>query len=213
MAAVAVWGHRVCQCSLALQLATQWEVSLYNTVPKFSKSNLFASRSLSRLSSACRLCPCGGGISVIARVSILHPNLHLVSIGQLDPQLLCGERHRRSTGVVSLSPVCRESKSSFERDLMQVVGVLVRSCRSFRINLSHYSRTGIHSGPGCFSLSTTSYSARNTLYKPCKMSTHTVQEEWTANRVRETFLEYFKKNGHTFGTRGDMVSSVMKLTC
>jgi alanyl-tRNA synthetase len=25
------------------------------------------------------------------------------------------------------------------------------------------------------------------------------QHEWGAKRVRETFLEYFKKNGHTFG--------------
>jgi len=25
------------------------------------------------------------------------------------------------------------------------------------------------------------------------------QHEWTASRVRETFLDYFKKNGHTFG--------------
>ena len=25
------------------------------------------------------------------------------------------------------------------------------------------------------------------------------QEQWPAARVRETFLEYFKKNGHTFG--------------
>lgn len=24
--------------------------------------------------------------------------------------------------------------------------------------------------------------------------------EWTASQVRETFLDYFKKNGHTFGT-------------
>ena len=25
------------------------------------------------------------------------------------------------------------------------------------------------------------------------------QEQWPAARVRETFLEYFKQNGHTFG--------------
>lgn len=25
------------------------------------------------------------------------------------------------------------------------------------------------------------------------------QEQWPAARVRETFLDYFKKNGHTFG--------------
>jgi hypothetical protein len=25
------------------------------------------------------------------------------------------------------------------------------------------------------------------------------QHEWNADRVRETFLDYFKKNGHTFG--------------
>ena len=26
------------------------------------------------------------------------------------------------------------------------------------------------------------------------------QEQWPAARVRETFLDFFKKNGHTFGT-------------
>ena len=26
------------------------------------------------------------------------------------------------------------------------------------------------------------------------------QHEWNAVRVRQTFLDYFKKNGHTFGT-------------
>jgi alanyl-tRNA synthetase len=25
------------------------------------------------------------------------------------------------------------------------------------------------------------------------------QHEWGAKKVRETFLDYFKKNGHTFG--------------
>jgi len=25
------------------------------------------------------------------------------------------------------------------------------------------------------------------------------EHEWNANRVRKTFLEYFGKNGHTFG--------------
>ncbi len=28
------------------------------------------------------------------------------------------------------------------------------------------------------------------------------EETWTAVRVRDTFLEYFKKNGHTFGQSG-----------
>ena len=29
------------------------------------------------------------------------------------------------------------------------------------------------------------------------MSSNT--SDWTAQRVRDTFLDYFKKNGHTFG--------------
>jgi alanyl-tRNA synthetase len=31
------------------------------------------------------------------------------------------------------------------------------------------------------------------------MASDTSRPEWTAPRVRETFLEYFKQNGHTFG--------------
>lgn len=31
------------------------------------------------------------------------------------------------------------------------------------------------------------------------MASDTSRPEWTATRVRETFLEYFKQNGHTFG--------------
>ena len=30
-------------------------------------------------------------------------------------------------------------------------------------------------------------------------TTQVAMPEWTATKVRETFLEYFKKNGHTFG--------------
>jgi alanyl-tRNA synthetase len=30
-------------------------------------------------------------------------------------------------------------------------------------------------------------------------STKLDPSEWTALRVRETFLDYFKQNGHTFG--------------
>jgi hypothetical protein len=32
-----------------------------------------------------------------------------------------------------------------------------------------------------------------------RMASDTSRPEWTAPRVRETFLEYFKQNGHTFG--------------
>jgi alanyl-tRNA synthetase len=36
------------------------------------------------------------------------------------------------------------------------------------------------------------------------------QHEWTAVRVRETFLDYFKKNGHTFGeTKHDWSSDTV----
>lgn len=30
-------------------------------------------------------------------------------------------------------------------------------------------------------------------------STTSVEEQWTASRVRDTFLGYFKQHGHTFG--------------
>ena len=30
-------------------------------------------------------------------------------------------------------------------------------------------------------------------------STDSSQEQWPASKVRETFLEYFKEHGHTFG--------------
>lgn len=30
-------------------------------------------------------------------------------------------------------------------------------------------------------------------------STISAKEQWPASRVRDTFLDYFKKNGHTFG--------------
>lgn len=32
------------------------------------------------------------------------------------------------------------------------------------------------------------------------MTEQVPQHEWNAARVRKTFLEYFEKNGHTFGT-------------
>ena len=32
------------------------------------------------------------------------------------------------------------------------------------------------------------------------MSSQNAEEQWTALRVRETFLDYFKERGHTFGT-------------
>lgn len=31
------------------------------------------------------------------------------------------------------------------------------------------------------------------------VSTASAEEQWTASRVRDTFLGYFKQNGHTFG--------------
>ena len=30
------------------------------------------------------------------------------------------------------------------------------------------------------------------------------QHEWSAVRVRQTFLDYFKDNGHTFGTENGL---------
>ena len=39
------------------------------------------------------------------------------------------------------------------------------------------------------------------------------QEQWPAAKVRETFLEYFRKNGHTFGTLPLLYTSTSQLIC
>lgn len=39
-------------------------------------------------------------------------------------------------------------------------------------------------------------------------SSASVDVEWSARRVRETFLEYFKKNGHTIGTSVNFIVAV-----
>lgn len=35
------------------------------------------------------------------------------------------------------------------------------------------------------------------------------QEQWPAAKVRETFLEYFRKNGHTFGMLPSLYTSTI----
>lgn len=41
---------------------------------------------------------------------------------------------------------------------------------------------------------------QNNIVKIVRMaSTISAEEPWTASRVRDTFLGYFKQNGHTFG--------------
>ncbi len=39
------------------------------------------------------------------------------------------------------------------------------------------------------------------------------QEQWPAARVRETFLEYFQKNGHTFGMLPSQYNFILQLIC
>ena len=39
------------------------------------------------------------------------------------------------------------------------------------------------------------------------------QEQWPAAKVRETFLEYFRKNGHTFGTLPLQHALELQLIC
>jgi len=95
---------------------------------------------------------------------------------------------------------------------MRVVGGVVRSCRSFRSTLSHYRRVKIHCRTPYFNLVNAFDLGQKTSHRHFKMSTHVGQEQWTANRVRETFLEYFKKNGHTFGTRDELMLFLIKLT-
>lgn len=35
------------------------------------------------------------------------------------------------------------------------------------------------------------------------------QHEWGAVRVRQTFLDYFKKNGHTFGACCPLINTLL----
>lgn len=39
------------------------------------------------------------------------------------------------------------------------------------------------------------------------------QEQWPAARVRETFLDYFQKNGHTFGMLPSPYTLILQLIC
>jgi len=34
-------------------------------------------------------------------------------------------------------------------------------------------------------------------------------EQWTAKKVRSTFLDYFKERGHTFGTGFDLLQRLL----
>lgn len=88
---------------------------------------------------------------------------------------------------------------------MREVGGVVRSCRSFGSTLSHYRRVKIHCRiPYPDSKLVNAFRlGQDTSHRHFKMSTLAGQEQWTASRVRETFLDYFKKNGHTFGTRAN----------
>lgn len=45
--------------------------------------------------------------------------------------------------------------------------------------------------------------SKNSVRQSSIMSTTAGEEQWTALLVRETFLDYFKKNGHTFGEIND----------
>jgi hypothetical protein len=39
------------------------------------------------------------------------------------------------------------------------------------------------------------------------VSTASAEQQWTASRVRDTFLGYFEDNGHTFGMLADFLAS------
>ena len=49
----------------------------------------------------------------------------------------------------------------------------------------------------------------------CQMASTKTEEQWDAVRVRNTFLDFFKKNGHTFGemTQAVKVSMLMLKRC
>lgn len=75
--------------------------------------------------------------------------------------------------------------------------VVERSCCGVPARLSHgYSRHSFWKHPRIVHTRNRTQFPRNFSSRAVRMGS---QEQWPAARVRETFLEYFKKNGHTFG--------------
>ena len=102
-----------------------------------------------------------------------------------------------------------------ERVLMRVVGGVSRSYNRARRQLNHGRLTHtstiayLSRAPQPF---TKALLSRQTVPSYSSMSTHNQEEQWTAKHVRDTFLDYFKKNGHTFGKALFICSSILGLT-
>lgn len=84
--------------------------------------------------------------------------------------------------------------------------MVVQSCSLFRRTLTHHSaRVSVHILPDIhnkrkhFSSFTFLLGSSFNTHQTAAMSSQGGTEHWTAVRVRDTFLNYFKKNGHTFG--------------
>ncbi len=88
---------------------------------------------------------------------------------------------------------------------------VVEIFRSRGLGLSHrsFSRVKVFRTSSGFELPVcrTQILAPQPLRRYYKMTATTNGEMWTAVRVRDTFLDYFKKNGHTFGGFGSQGGS------
>ena len=90
-----------------------------------------------------------------------------------------------------------------ERVLMRVVGGVSRSYNWARKQLDHGNLTQTstigHLSRVLRPFFQVTLLSRQTVSSFSSMSTHRQEEQWTAKHVRDTFLDYFKKKGHTFG--------------
>ena len=102
---------------------------------------------------------------------------------------------------------------------MRIVGGWWQNCLARLVLTHHGSRVSvnrisyIHHSPSPFQR--TAFSSRTfALCKSAEMSTPAGDQQWSAVRVRDTFLDYFKKNGHTFGMDVRYVATyVSRLIC
>ena len=88
---------------------------------------------------------------------------------------------------------------------MRVVGGVLRSYNWTRRQLDHggltHARTIAYLSRAPQPFAKVTFISEQPISSYSSMSTRNEQEQWTAKHVRDTFLEYFKKNGHSFGKR------------
>lgn len=87
---------------------------------------------------------------------------------------------------------------------------VLKSCCSVTPRLSHgYSRS-FSKHPQTLDAPSYSCFIRQYSSRAVKMGS---QEQWPAARVRETFLDYFEQNGHTFGMLPSRCILILLLIC